>query len=48
MAKGSCFFPVNRDEEEEEVEEKNEEEEEEEIHNYNAIFHGSATELFLW
>ena len=52
-------FPVNREEEKEEEEveeEKNEEDEEEEeveeeeedeIHNYNAIFCGNATKLYL-
>ena len=34
--------------EEDEEEEEVEEEEEDEIHNYNAIFCGNATKLYLW
>ena len=32
----------------EEEKNKEDEEEEEEIHNYNAVFSGNATELYSW
>ena len=43
------MFPVNNEKVEEKgKEEEEEEEEEEEIHNYNAVFRGNATELYSW
>ena len=37
-----------KEEEEEEEKEEEEEEEDYEIHNYNAVFCGNETELYLW